>query len=77
MYFRVSLLDCRSQRDPGLKCAKHLTHQNTTDQSDLKGRRYDVKYHASQKKADALGSTVNRSCEAAGLPREMEVEVEM
>lgn len=52
-------------------------YQNTADKRNLQGSWHHVEDHGRQQETDALGSTVNRSRQTTGLPREVEVKIEL
>ena len=54
-----------------------MSYQNTTDERDLEGGGNYVKDHGRQQEADTLCSSIDSSCQTTGLPRQVEVQVQL
>lgn len=75
--FRSVLIGLPEFQRYSLRTSSECIYQNATNQRDLKSSRDNVEDHGGEQEADALGTTVNRPGQATGLPRKMEVKVEL
>ena len=71
----MSAQSASAQRHPRQGRGNKASHQDTANHRHFQKDGHDVEQHAGQQEADALGAAIDGPRQAAGLARQVKVEV--